>query len=232
MPFFSDEGLYVKSRNGCAEMKAYAAENYGSASRTIKNEDPFFKPGITYSQVNDAGLKFRLHPRDAIYDMKGPVIFLSEEDSSLSTLAFLNSSATEDFMRMTTDGRQWHVTALKGIPYPTIDQSINRRLEALCRDALSIRLRMTASDETSHTFIFGANLEPPEVDASREQEVLTEIDELVWAAYGVDSTQVEKVKRQRSLFLERDVANLENCNDSASSKISIAVGVAFGQVDK
>ena len=231
VPFFSDEGLYVKSRNGCAEMKAYAAENYGSASRTIKNEDTFFKPGITYSQVNDAGLKFRLHPRDAIYDMKGPVIFLSEEDSSLSTLAFLNSSATEDFMRMTTDGRQWHVTALKGIPYPTIDQSINRRLEALCRDALSIRLRMTASDETSHTFIFGANLEPPEVDASREQEVLTEIDELVWAAYGVDSTQVEKVKRQRSLFLERDVANLENCNDSASSKISIAVGVAFGRFD-
>lgn len=231
VPFFSDEGIYVKSQSGCAEMKAYAAENYGSASRTIKNEETFYCPGITYSQVNDAGLKFRLHPKDAIYDMKGPVVFLGEETSTLAILALLNSSATEDFMRMTTDGRQWHVSALKGIPYPSLDQSTLRLLESLSREALAIRLGMTASDETSHTFVFGRKFEPLKVDAGREQEVLTKIDELVWSAYGVNSTQVEKVKQQRLLFLERDTANLEISTDPTSSRVSIAVGVAFGRFD-
>src|SRR5262249_156936 len=117
LPFVSDECLYIRNANQCIEMKTLAAQEYCSASRTIKNEETFGESGITYPQINDACLRFRVHPADAIYDMKGPVLFPRDAKDRLALLAFLNSTAVEDFMRMMTDGRQWHVSALKSVPF-------------------------------------------------------------------------------------------------------------------
>jgi hypothetical protein len=46
-------------------------------------------------------------------------------------LAFLNSTAVEDFMRMMTDGQQWHVTALKEVPFPPLCEKLERELHDL-----------------------------------------------------------------------------------------------------
>ena len=237
VPFFSDETLYVKSENACAEMKAYAAANYGSASRTIKNEDTFFRPGITYSQVNDAGLKFRVHPSGSIYDMKGPVLFVNDSTSIHAMLAFLNSTAVEDFMRMMTDGRQWHVTALKEVPFPPLDDESERKLHDLSLEAVQTSFQLTAIDETCHHFRFADRLSVPSASRAELHRFTDLIDSVVWAAFGLSPEEVEKVSRQRLLFLERDV---DNQNDEeteielevqVSSPLSIAVGVAFGRFD-
>lgn len=231
VPFISDETLYVHAAHGCAEMKANAAQEYGSASRTIKNEDTFRLPGITYSQVNDACLKFRVHPPDAIYDMKGPVLFPREGVDDKALLAFLNSSAVEDFMRMMTDGRQWHVSALKNVPVPKFDQVGLSRLAELSERATRLRLAYYNSDETGHYYSISRNGEFSVPEHEAVEGIADEIDAAVWATFGATTEEVASFSRQGVLFLERTISTETAPAPTRADVIHLAVGTVFGRWD-
>jgi hypothetical protein len=231
VPFVSDESLYVRSALACVEMKANAAQEYGSASRTIKNEDTFGLPGITYSQVNDACLKFRIHPPEALYDMKGPVLFGHDGRERKAFLAFLNSTAVEDFMRMMTDGRQWHVSALKTVPVPRFDAAAFSNLQQLAQDAAVLCQIESSQDETGHYFSFGQHFRSSLGKLSSLQVLEERIDECVWGAYGASQVDVLSIQRQRQLFLERTFARHVRTDTSLGSVPGLALGCAFGRWD-
>ncbi|NLZ27347.1 MAG: BREX-1 system adenine-specific DNA-methyltransferase PglX, partial [Firmicutes bacterium] len=231
VPFISDETLYVRADNACAEMKANAAQEYGSASRTIKNEDTFGLPGITYSQVNDAALKFRVHPPNAIYDMKGPVVFPRRDVSKKALLAFLNSSAVEDYMRMMTDGRQWHVSALKNVPVPKFQAKGLSRLADLCEKATRLSLRDYAADEAGHFYHVGRNGEYPQFQQEALEAINAQIDEAVWEDYGATSDEIASFSRQRALFLERTISSSTKESRLSTGVVHFGVGSAFGRWD-
>jgi hypothetical protein len=230
VPFISDETLYVRSAQDAVEMKANAAQQYGSASRTIKNEDTFGKSGITYSQVNDACLKFRVHPGDSLYDMKGPVLFSQSETPVKAILGFLNSSAVEDFMRMMTDGRQWHVSSLKKIPVPQLNNSNLTDLSDISDLACKWSRRRFATDETSHFFFLDtsskSDQEPGNLDGIQD-----EIDSTVWAAYGATEAEIFSLSRQRMLFIERAAQQITEEEVPANFQIAISIGCILGRWD-
>lgn len=231
LPFISDEGLYVNAEGDCREMKANAAQKYGSASRTIKNEDTFDLPGITYSQVNDAGLKFRIHPQDSLYDMKGPVLFPRNEEDRGYLLAFLNTGAVEDFMRMMTDGRQWHVSALKQVPFPTFADSDKKRLRTFAERQAAIRQQLYRTDETSHFFTGSTchlDYSNAVIEEDPEQE---EVENIVWRAYGAREPDIQSFQRQRVLFAERDAPGPVLNKGHERCLISAAIGCIFGRWD-
>jgi len=231
VPFASDESLYVRSADGCIEMKANAAQEYGSASRTIKNEDTFGLPGITYSQVNDACLKFRIHPPDALYDMKGPVLFDRPGIGRMALLAFLNSSAVEDFMRMMTDGRQWHVSALKAIPIPKFAGSSVTKFAQLSSAATRVCQAESSRDESGHYFNFGIGFQRSSKGLGSLAEIEEQIDDSVWAAYGASRDEILSIQRQRHLFLERSFSKSTQPESAHDLIPSLALGAAFGRWD-
>ena len=231
VPFISNESLYVRAFDACAEMKANAAQEYGSASRTIKNEETFGVSGITYSQVNDACLKFRIHPIDAIYDMKGPVLFPRDGVDRKALLGFLNSAAVEDFMRMMTDGRQWHVSALKSVPAPAFTKEKSARLCQLCVAASGLRLVDCANDETGHYFSFARFAKHLEVDQMALDRVLNEIEDEVWDTFGASRDEIASFQRQRQLFLERTISAPETQRQDVSEIVKLAFGFTFGRWD-
>ena len=186
--FLGEFELVVRWAEDGREMKARAADHYGSASRTIKNEETFRRPGLTYSQINDAALRFRVHPRAAIYDMKGPVAFPRDLDQFWPMLGLLNSSAVEDFMRMLTDGRQWHPTALKQVPLPAVDD-LNRAGQ-IARSATAMQARVLCADERSAFFASPLLKDLPTTVAGIDA-CLAELDEITWRAFGATP------KRQR-----------------------------------
>ncbi|AKV87169.1 hypothetical protein AKG07_13675 [Microbacterium sp. CGR1] len=75
---------------------AEAASRWGSASRTIKNTEFYFRPCITWSKTGTNGAKFRLLPQGSIFDINGMSIFFSDEESALNLLGYLNSQAARD----------------------------------------------------------------------------------------------------------------------------------------
>jgi len=71
-PYYSDVDLKVKWGHAGAEMKADAAAKYGSASRTIKNEEAFGKPGLAWGVNNSVGFAVKLVPPGCIFADIGP----------------------------------------------------------------------------------------------------------------------------------------------------------------
>jgi hypothetical protein len=64
---------------------------YGSYSRTVKNEDLYWRPGVAFSTIgNDFGA--RLHHSRAIFGSMGASVFPEEEEGCFQILCLLNSS--------------------------------------------------------------------------------------------------------------------------------------------
>lgn len=225
--YYGDIDLYVYWENDGQAIKERAAQEYGSASRTVKNEETFGKQGITYSQVNDARLKFRIHPRHAIYDMKGPVVFPLSAEIYWALLGVLNSSAVEDMMRMATDGRQWHPTALKAIPFPELDPELASQVGALALAASKQQRSALAFDEAGH--FFGGPRHVNCFTPEELEEVQRSIDELVWKAYGAEASDIASLRRQSQLFLERIFESTAKRHWDARDYIHFAAGIVLGR---
>lgn len=227
-PFLETFDLVVQWEDDGREMKARAAEHYGSASRTIKNEETFGKAGITYSQINDASLRFRIHPAGAIYDMKGPVAFPRKAALFWPMLGILNSSAVEDFMRMLTDGRQWHPTALKQVPLPRIDRL--EEIEQLTKSAVELQSRILCTDERSPLFA-SPLLVPPLETRQKIRSILAMLDDFVWEAFGASKEDVAALAIQRQRFLERNENDVAEDSSQAprSDVLSWGLGLAFSR---
>jgi hypothetical protein len=75
------------------EVLGYAAELYGSPTRTIKNLDWYFREGITWSRISSSLFGVRYLSGGFLFDANGSVLFPSRDEMHL-LLAFLCSEVT------------------------------------------------------------------------------------------------------------------------------------------
>ena len=97
------------------EVKEYAAKLYKSYSRTIKNEDFFFKRGLTYTFISeDMGVRYC--PNGFIFDVAGSSVFFEDDDKINVTLGFLCSKVAKMFLDILNPTYNIQVGDLKNIP--------------------------------------------------------------------------------------------------------------------
>ena len=97
------------------EVKEYAAKLYKSYSRTIKNEDFFFKRGLTYTFISeDMGVRYC--PNGFIFDVAGSSVFFEDNDKINVTLGFLCSKVAKMFLDILNPTYNIQVGDLKNIP--------------------------------------------------------------------------------------------------------------------
>jgi hypothetical protein len=70
------------------EVKSYASLLYKSASRTIKSQDMYFRPGITFPRIASITIPMRTWKYKSVFDVNSPVIF----NIDLKYLVPLNST--------------------------------------------------------------------------------------------------------------------------------------------
>lgn len=116
--FANDINFCVDWRNNGYEMKLEAKKKYGSETRTIKNQQYFFLPGIVYSRVGGNKLTARNHPKGCIFDANAPTIFLKNNDIMIEYyLGFLNSKITNYLLNKLNDTTMFQVGDLKRLPF-------------------------------------------------------------------------------------------------------------------
>lgn len=231
-PFYSDNYLVVMWSDSGLEVKAYAKQNYGSASRTIKNEITFELPGITYTQVTVKGFFPRVMPAGSIYDMKGPMI-QNEEDDYYFVLGVLCSLPVKVFSKMITDSRQWHPTNMMKIPFPIADHQQKSIISSLTKIAVERQKNLFAKDEMSSCFvspsIFNSNTES--VD-----HIQIQLDKAVAELYGIP---LEELTMTHQLFEEVHSFELEDNEEDDpleyssenNNWLSYIVGCIYGRWD-
>lgn len=114
--YYSNENwLFLWDKNG-VEPKAFAEQRYGGASRTIKNESEFFKPGITFPRVSSVGMNARLMHDESVFSDTGMAIIPEDEASTWNLLALFNSRFADIICVALHPGRKYEVAHLAAIP--------------------------------------------------------------------------------------------------------------------
>lgn len=115
--FYSDIALRFDWTDNGAEIKAIAKERYGSASRTIKCEEYYFRPGITWVEKTIKGMNARVLPEGAIFNVAGPSAFPHNRNDTNYLLGLLNSTLCQAFLNCFAT-RSWGVEYVGRVPTP------------------------------------------------------------------------------------------------------------------
>lgn len=107
----------------------------GKVQWVVKNEDYYFKPGLTFSFVNASALAVRQMPAGCIFDVGGSAIFPTAIDEYL-LLAYLNSGLAITFAQDINPTINYQVGDLKQIPVPDFAGQMKEDLIALCQEAI------------------------------------------------------------------------------------------------
>jgi hypothetical protein len=243
--YFSDLDLLVSWDKDGQEIKARAAQEYGSASRTVKNTETFGLPGFTYTLVTTSGFSCRCLPSNSIYDMTGPAIFPTDSsgNSRYALLAYLNSSAVQSILSLITDSRHWHVISLQRVPIPEFSPASLLRLAQLAEKAVKARQSIYSQDETANVFrAVGPTLISSDRAISNQDLALAtlgslaqieeEIEDLVAQLLNID---LASVHLQTEFFANdhRSISGViaNTFTTPGSPLISFLVGATFGRWD-
>ena len=114
--FYADNDLVFDWADNGAEYKAVVASKYGSASRFVKSEDDYFKPGIAWVQTTVLGINARVI-KNAIFGVASPTLFLDRDAELFPVLGLMNSTMFDALARCLAT-RNWGATAIGAIPVP------------------------------------------------------------------------------------------------------------------
>jgi hypothetical protein len=135
------------------DIKQYAKEHYGSASRTIKNEEYFFREGITYPRISSRGFGARYLPKNVIFSDTGQAILLANENVDIFyLLSYLNSAFVYYLMDAIHPGRTHEVLHVSTLPFKFPSQSENSIIGGYSKEAYKLKYFWGRGDEISSTF--------------------------------------------------------------------------------
>ncbi|GAB2185297.1 BREX-1 system adenine-specific DNA-methyltransferase PglX [Roseibium sp. LAB1] len=119
--WFGNRENVVNWENEGLELLQYAAELYGSPTRTIKNISQYFKECLTWGDISfksssgSVGFAARFSPAGALFDITGPSGFPKKEDS-LGLLGVLNSKIISVFMPILNPTMHFQVGDIARVP--------------------------------------------------------------------------------------------------------------------
>jgi len=149
--YYAGEDIVLLWENDGAEMKRFAQDHYGGASRTIKNEALFFQPGLTYPRVSSIAFNVRIMPRGFIFTDTGMAVVPKASQHAIGILGLLNSRLADFCATALHPGRKYEIAQISSLPFneKTVTDSIvgSRATQAIdaCRE-------MVSADETSPLF--------------------------------------------------------------------------------
>ncbi len=113
--WFGNNRYVINWEDDGSEVKDYAAKLYKSYSRTIKNEEFYFKSGLTYTFISE-NMGVRYSPQGFIFDVAGSSIFFDDKDLEKVVLALLCSKVANMFLDIMNPTYNIQVGDLKNIP--------------------------------------------------------------------------------------------------------------------
>ncbi|MBP3504968.1 MAG: N-6 DNA methylase [Lachnospiraceae bacterium] len=133
--FSNDIVEYIDYEDNGRILKEDAKRKYGSASRTIKNVDYFFKPGITYSPIGGNNFSARKLPEDCIFSDKGPCIF-SKNISDMYLLGFANSKIFNYLIKLLNPTIGFAISDIERVPFINPSKEVEERVIILTKEVV------------------------------------------------------------------------------------------------
>ena len=135
----------------------------------IRNEDYYFKEGITYSLIGSGGFSARYLPEGCIFDVGGSCIFTSNKEISIYyLLGLLNTEFVSYILGLLNPTLNFQVGDLKRVPFLYPDKHVKEEVECYAKKCIDIYYKIESFDENTVDF----NL--PELLLNKDSTTITE----------------------------------------------------------
>lgn len=125
------------------------ARDYGHL--VPRSQKYMFLPEITWSKISSGHAAFRHKDKGHLFDVAGLCLFPNEEYTSLSLLAFCNSSVAQSFLSFLCPTLNFEVGGVCSMPLVDLD-GVRDEVDCLASDCISESLSDYSSFETSCDF--------------------------------------------------------------------------------
>jgi Eco57I restriction-modification methylase len=133
----------INWENEGAEVKAYIVQQYpyleGDPGWVLKNEDAFFRPGLTYGKRTMA-LTIQALPAGSIFSDEGQAVFPESSEDKFVILGYLNTRIVRYLINCYC-GQHKHSGYVNAVPWIELPGSLLARLNQNTLDGLQLRLK-------------------------------------------------------------------------------------------
>ena len=136
--WYGNMWLTINWHNDGEELKNFTDKN-GKMIPTLRNQDVYFKEGITYSAAGSKGTTFRYLPPNCIIDSGGPGIYGSDDVNMDYVLALLNTKLTFYVCGCLNPTVNTTHGDLRRIPFADADINDERNITLLSQQNVSIK---------------------------------------------------------------------------------------------
>jgi hypothetical protein len=259
-PFYTDLSMVALWDNDGKEMKDFAASLYRQSSRTIKNTEFYFRPGITWPSRPWLRGFFSIVPPGALFTVSGMMLF-SPDDTRLATCGILNSDAYAGLLHLlmargigaeTDQTLKYEVGYLSAVPLPTMTEDARQEIETNAARCYELVRTLDTNDETTHSFVLPAALvynseslseaiglwrRDSIRNSSEMAHCMQRINAVAYSQYGIAETDRSTIELSLALKAKDAIIEQEDVNEEPLKKavcfdlISYFVGCIVGRWD-
>lgn len=143
-------------------IKASADKKYpylnGNISYVVKEQNPYFEPSISWTDLTSKGLSARFYPAGFLFDVSGHSAFPNSYDESMKLLSFLNSSIGDYLAKTLNSSFHFQVGDFRKLPYLLDNEYADMNTE-LVKEAIRISKTDWEQNEISWDYKFSPLLE-------------------------------------------------------------------------
>jgi len=250
-PYYADIHLTVRWANHGEEIRAFS-------KAFIRNEQDYFRPGLTWPLRTQKGLGLRAMPAGCAFGHKGPAAFVEGDDSEtlLALLAVTNSAAFRGLVSLQMAFGSYEVGVIQRTPVLPLQPEDQVTLAETAQSIWALKYSMDQSEETSHAFLAPALVMTPGATLAERvgawtkviqnndaeiQRLESEIDARCWDLYGIGEADrsalgepgaagAEEVETDEAEG-EEDLITSVSPRDLAAELASWLFGAAIGRWD-
>lgn len=100
-------------------LKKYTALTWDKLGWKISNEEKYFQPGITWTDVTSATTSARYLPEGCLYDCAGHSAFPGDETRRMALLGYVNTPFANQVSRILNPTLHFQVGDFNNLPYPS-----------------------------------------------------------------------------------------------------------------
>lgn len=116
--------------------------NLKHSKAVLRNQDCYFKEGITYSASGSKGASYRYHNSNSLFDTGGSCIFMKEFDNLYYALAFMNSPLCSYIINCLNPTVNTQVGDMQRVPFVIPSKDKEKSVSSLSKANVAIHKQM------------------------------------------------------------------------------------------
>jgi len=118
---------------------------------SLRNQDKYFKEGLTWSTISGNSLSMRYYPEGYLFDTKGNMLDVKEEERFF-ILAYLNSNVANYFLKFFSSTLDFRIKPIISLPLPIGNEVQKNRISILAKNNVDLSKKEWDMYERSYNF--------------------------------------------------------------------------------